>query len=582
MATDIKISELNQITVNSDLNQLIINDRESAGDTGITKKIQISNLLTPNIVKTDNITDCAVITSKINDKAVTAGKIADNTITSSQITCCGITNSSLATNSVDNRTVNNSDNFTFNCVTAATNVTTPLATVTSKLTVGAIGGGKTVSLNGINYDFPPTEVPNYFLQTDGSGNLTWEEAVPGDGTALVFSEISPVGTIISWAGAALPSDGKWLECNGTTFDGTDFPELSSVLGDTWGIHSGVNYYLPDLKGRVAVGAGTGNDGTASCAFTFGDEGGKYNHTLTVSEMPSHSHNINTSAIFSTRDDPPNDTVDLIVGSKRATASSCHPGSSCLNSISNYINTSGGNSYHNNIQPYAVTRYIIKALPDDIQQFGMNVGPGLSALNASGGQTASIDLSSSEIGLKVTDDFQFDGSGRLTLNDNVSASSITFDDDTVLTTGEQTAFYGVMVSNNAARTTPAEMRADRGNANFYGAWDEYSKGLINTGYNNVGYPSTNSLMYTMHVNVLQNTTITMYNWNNDDYFYIYQDDVLLYTGSNYASAAPRVVTFNLTAGIRRIDIVKNDSGGGSNSFELMGNIIGTNVRFISGY
>ena len=291
MATDIKISELNQITVNSDLNQLIINDRENAGDTGISKKIQISNLLTPNIVKTDNITDCAVITSKINDKAVTAGKIADNTITSSQITCCGITNSSLATNSVDNRTVNNSDNFTFNCVTAATNVTTPLATVTSKLTVGAIGGGKTVSLNGINYDFPPTEVPNYFLQTDGSGNLTWEEAVPGDGTALVFSEISPVGTIISWAGAALPSDGKWLECNGTTFDGTDFPELSSVLGDTWGTHSGVNYYLPDLKGRAAVGAGTGNDGTDSCAFTLGAEGGKYNHQLSIAEMPSHNHNV---------------------------------------------------------------------------------------------------------------------------------------------------------------------------------------------------------------------------------------------------------------------------------------------------
>ena len=58
MATDIKISELNQITSNSDLNQLIINDRENAGDTGITKKIQICNLLTSNIVKTDNITDC--------------------------------------------------------------------------------------------------------------------------------------------------------------------------------------------------------------------------------------------------------------------------------------------------------------------------------------------------------------------------------------------------------------------------------------------------------------------------------------------------------------------------------------------
>ena len=410
MATDIKISELNQITVNSDLNQLIINDRENAGDTGVSKKIQISNLLTPNIVKTDNITDCAVITSKINDKAVTAGKIADNTITSSQITCCSITNSSLATNSVDNRTVNNSDNFTFNCVTAATNVTTPIATVTNKLTVGAIGGGKTVSLNGINYDFPPTEVPNYFLQTDGSGNLTWEEAVPGDGTALVFSEISPVGTIISWAGAALPSDGKWLECNGTTFDGTDFPELSSVLDDTWGTHSGVNYYLPDLKGRAAVGAGTGNDGTDSCAFTLGTSGGEYNHQLSITEMPSHNHCVNMTN--DAMEVPTNNYCRLAPGQ----------GTRQTSGINVQIQSTGGGASHNNIQPYAVTRYIIKALPDDIQQFGMNVGPGLSALNASGGQTASIDLSSSEIGLKVTDDFQFDGSGRLDIA-NVSFAKL---------------------------------------------------------------------------------------------------------------------------------------------------------------
>jgi hypothetical protein len=289
MATDIKISELNEITVNNDLNQIIINSRENSGDSGITKKIQVSNFLTPNIVKTGNITDCAVTTNKIDSKAVTFNKIADNTITSNQVTCCGISNGSLATNSVDNRTINNSDNFTFNCVTAATNVNTPLATVTSKLTVGALGCGKTVSLNGINYDFPSTEVPNYFLQTDGSGNLSWAEAVPGDGTALVFSDIVPVGTIIPWAGAALPADGKWLECNGTTFDGTNYPELSAVLGDTWGTHSGSNYFLPNLQGRAAVGSGTGNDGTDSCTFTLGTSGGKYNHTLYIDQMPAHRH-----------------------------------------------------------------------------------------------------------------------------------------------------------------------------------------------------------------------------------------------------------------------------------------------------
>jgi microcystin-dependent protein len=455
MATDIKISELNEITVNNDLNQIIVSNRENSGDSGITKKIQISNLLTPNIVKTSNITDCAVTTNKIDNNSITCDKIADNTITSDQVTCCGISNGSLATNSVDNRVINNSDNFTFNCVTAATNVNTPLATVTDKLTVGALGCGKTVSLNGINYDFPATETPNYFLQTDGSGNLDWAEAVPGDGTALVFSDIVPVGTIIPWAGAALPADGKWLECNGTTFDGTDFPELSAVLGDTWGTHSGVNYYLPDLKGRAAVGTGSGNDGTDSCAFTLGGTGGKYNHCLSRQEI-NHIH-FTGSFSSSTNDDyypfliaKPGTTTINTGAANIANTSYCGrwvagEGNSTnpktINTCSNNARTATqplnddahmDNVPHNNIQPYTVTRYIIKAKPDDIQQFGMDVGPGLSALNASGGQTESINLSSSEIGLKVTDDFQFDGSGRLTLNDNVSASSVTFDDGSVQT------------------------------------------------------------------------------------------------------------------------------------------------------
>ena len=72
---------------------------------------------------------------------------------------------------------------------------------------------------------------------------------------------------------------------------------------------------------------------------------------------------------------------------------------------------GGNQAHNNLQPYAVTRYIIKALPDDIQQFAATTGPGLSSRDING-VTNTIDLSTTEIGLNVTDDFQFDGSGKL--------------------------------------------------------------------------------------------------------------------------------------------------------------------------
>ena len=72
--------------------------------------------------------------------------------------------------------------------------------------------------------------------------------------------------------------------------------------------------------------------------------------------------------------------------------------------------------HNNVQPYAVTRYIIKAKPDDVEQFNPVLGPGLSASDANG-QTANITLTSTEIGLKVLgEDFTFDGAGKLKLVD----------------------------------------------------------------------------------------------------------------------------------------------------------------------
>ena len=46
MANDIRISELNEITVNSNINEIVINNRESVADAGVTKKIQVANLLT--------------------------------------------------------------------------------------------------------------------------------------------------------------------------------------------------------------------------------------------------------------------------------------------------------------------------------------------------------------------------------------------------------------------------------------------------------------------------------------------------------------------------------------------------------
>lgn len=65
---------------------------------------------------------------------------------------------------------------------------------------------------------------------------------------------NPVGSLQAYAGASAPTG--WLLCDGTSYSTSVYPELFSVLGYTYG-GSGANFSVPDLRGRVPMGAGTG-------------------------------------------------------------------------------------------------------------------------------------------------------------------------------------------------------------------------------------------------------------------------------------------------------------------------------------
>lgn len=92
----------------------------------------------------------------------------------------------------------------------------------------------------------------------------------------------PIGTVIDFAGTTVPSD--YLECDGSAVSRTDYADLFAVLGTTWGAGDGsTTFNLPDLRGRVSIGAGTGTAGGATAhafASTGGDERMKdHSHTL---------------------------------------------------------------------------------------------------------------------------------------------------------------------------------------------------------------------------------------------------------------------------------------------------------------
>jgi hypothetical protein len=109
---------------------------------------------------------------------------------------------------------------------------------------------------------------------------------PGDVlTADVMNEIKnsllPVGSLISYAGATAPSG--YLLCDGSAVSRTTYSDLFSVLSTTYGAGNGsTTFNLPDLRGRVPVGAG--NDGTAAnnVSRTVGAKSGD-------TRLQSHSH-----------------------------------------------------------------------------------------------------------------------------------------------------------------------------------------------------------------------------------------------------------------------------------------------------
>ena len=315
---------------------------------------------------------------------------------------------------------------------------------TTKLTINS---GK-MKLNNLDYTWPSSRSGGRYLRTDANGILSWEAVAGGTGdvnvSTLVFNDIVPVGTIMPWAGASEPTDGKWKFCDGEEVLKTAYPELTTILGGNlpkYGTAATGYIKLPNLEQKVPVGAGgafnLGNTGGGISSSINGSTGSV---TLTASQsgLPSHKHNINTGATFNTRDDAPNRTVELITASERGTAASEHSGTNLLNTLGNYIANAGGTSASQShshslsagsvstLQPYLVTKYIIKVLPDDVQQVSIEAGDGINVKDANNSDTDTLDLFSTKIELKTdTTQFGFNGAGQLQLvTPAVSQATIT--------------------------------------------------------------------------------------------------------------------------------------------------------------
>lgn len=100
--------------------------------------------------------------------------------------------------------------------------------------------------------------------------------------------LSPVGSMIMFAGASAPSG--WLLCQGQAVSRTTYSGLFGVIGTAYGVgDNSTTFNLPDMLGRVPMGAGTGS---GLSARTLGAKVGSESTTLTSEHIPLHSHTIN--------------------------------------------------------------------------------------------------------------------------------------------------------------------------------------------------------------------------------------------------------------------------------------------------
>ena len=156
-----------------------------------------------------------------------------------------------------------------------------------------------------------------------------------------------VGEIRIFAGNFAPVG--WAFCDGSLMPISENTTLFQLIGTTYGGDGRTNFALPNLQGRVPIHEGPG--------FTQGTKGGEEGHTLTIAEMPAHTHQMRLKAAQAVS---PGQTPGPTVTPAQAVATS----GTVVNTVNIYgtaspdltfapaaIGTTGGSLAHENRQPF---------------------------------------------------------------------------------------------------------------------------------------------------------------------------------------------------------------------------------------
>jgi len=151
-----------------------------------------------------------------------------------------------------------------------------------------------------------------------------------------------VGEIRMFAGNFPPAG--WLFCQGQLLPISENETLFNLIGTTYGGDGQSTFALPDLRGRIPIHQGNG--------FILAETGGAEAVTLTVNQIPAHSH----ALLASTGAGGPNPAGSVLATS---TAVDVYRESSASVAMApTSISPLGGSQPHTNFQPYLCVDFII--------------------------------------------------------------------------------------------------------------------------------------------------------------------------------------------------------------------------------
>lgn len=152
-----------------------------------------------------------------------------------------------------------------------------------------------------------------------------------------------VGEIRMFAGNFAPAG--WMFCDGQLLPISENETLFQLIGTTYGGDGQSTFALPNLQSRVPLHQGNG--------FILAETGGAEEITLTVNQIPAHSHPLLCSSGTASLSDPTN-SLPAVSTAQAYFNSPANP----TNMSPSSIGPTGGSQPHTNLQPYLCINFII--------------------------------------------------------------------------------------------------------------------------------------------------------------------------------------------------------------------------------